>query len=94
MTIIKYRGKNLYLENTPIEKIARKNPTPFYLYSLNQLEKNFSYFKNTFYKTNPLICFAVKSNPNLNVVAPIANATPVNATIDKSKIVMVRRARD
>ena len=68
MTIIKYRGKNLYLENTPIENIARKNPTPFYLYSLNQLEKNFSYFKNTFYKTNPLICFAVKSNPNLNIL--------------------------
>ena len=68
MTIFKYRGKNLYLENASIDKIAKKNPTPFYLYSLKQLEKNFYYFQNTFRKTSPLICFAVKSNPNLTIL--------------------------
>jgi diaminopimelate decarboxylase len=39
MNAIKYRGNNLYLENALVEKIAKKNTTPFYLYSLKQIRK-------------------------------------------------------
>jgi diaminopimelate decarboxylase len=68
MKAIKYRGNNLYLENAPIEKITKKVITPFYLYSLKQIKNNFNYFRNSFKKTNPLICFSVKSNPNLTIL--------------------------
>jgi Diaminopimelate decarboxylase len=68
MKAIKYRGNNLYLENAPIEKITKKVITPFYLYSLKQIKDNFNYFRNSFKQTNPLICFSVKSNPNLTIL--------------------------
>lgn len=68
MNEIKYRNKNLYFENVLIEKIAKKNITPFYLYSLKQLRNNFKYFQNIFFDTKPLICFAVKSNSNLTIL--------------------------
>ena len=73
MNFLKYRDNLLYLENASIEKIAKKNPTPFYLYSFKQLENNFNYFKNTFSATNPTICFAVKSNPNLVFLKKLKN---------------------
>ena len=73
MNFLKYRDNLLYLENASIEKIAKKNVTPFYLYSFKQLEKNFTYFKHTFASTNPTICFAVKSNPNLTFLKKLRN---------------------
>ena len=73
MDAIKYRGNNLYLENALVEKIAKKNTTPFYLYSLKKLENNFNFFHQTFSQTNPLICFAVKSNPNLTILKNLKN---------------------
>lgn len=68
MTATKYRGNSLYLENASVEKIAKKNTTPFYLYSLEQIKNNFNYFSQSFKQTNPVICFAVKSNPNLTIL--------------------------
>ena len=51
-----------------IKNILKKNKTPFYIYSENQIVLNFLKFTNTFKKTNPLICFAAKSNSNLNIL--------------------------
>ena len=48
--------------------ILKKNKTPFYIYSENQITFNFLKFANTFKKTNPLICFAAKSNSNSNIL--------------------------
>tara|TARA_B100001175_G_scaffold165938_1_gene140692 strand:- start:901 stop:2130 length:1230 start_codon:yes stop_codon:yes gene_type:complete len=68
MENLKYVGKNLFIEKSSVASIAKKNRTPFYLYSENQIEKNYANFSNTFKKTNPLICFAVKSNSNLSIL--------------------------
>ena len=68
MNSIKYRNKYLYFDNASVEKIAKNNKTPFYLYSLEQLKNNFGYFRSTFSKNDPLICFAIKSNPNLVIL--------------------------
>ena len=73
MNELKYKKNNLFLENASIEQIAKKNPTPFYLYSFKQLENNFNYFKNIFSATGPTICFAVKSNPNLTFLRKLKN---------------------
>ena len=61
-------GKNLFIEKLSIKNILKKQKTPFYIYSENQIITNFLKFKNTFKKTNPLICFAAKSNSNLNIL--------------------------
>ena len=68
MENLKYVGKNLFIEKSSVASIAKKNKTPFYLYSENQIKENYIKFSNTFRKTNPLICFAVKSNSNLSIL--------------------------
>jgi len=68
MQNLRYVGKNLFIEKLSIKNILIKNKTPFYIYSEKQIAFNFSKFANTFKKTNPLICFAAKSNSNLNIL--------------------------
>ena len=68
MQNLRYVGKNLFVEKLSIKNILKKNKTPFYIYSENQIPFNFLKFANTFKKTNPLICFAAKSNSNSNIL--------------------------
>ena len=68
MQNLRYVGKNLFIEKISIKNILKKNKTPFYIYSESQIAFNFLKFANTFKKTDPLICFAAKSNSNLNIL--------------------------
>ena len=68
MQNLRYVGNNLFIEKLSIKNILKKNKTPFYIYSESQIAFNFFKFANTFKKTNPLICFAAKSNSNLNIL--------------------------
>ncbi len=68
MQNLRYVGNNLFVEKLSIKNILKKNKTPFYIYSESQIALNFLKFANTFRKTDPLICFAAKSNSNLNIL--------------------------
>ena len=68
---MKYLKKKLLFENASIKNIAKKYGTPAYCYSYKQLEENISNFKKSFKSFSPLICFAVKSNTNLNLIKEI-----------------------
>ena len=68
MQNLRYVGNNLFVEKLSIKNILKKNKTPFYIYSENQIAFNFLRFANTFKRTDPLICFAAKSNSNLNIL--------------------------
>ena len=68
MQNLRYVGKNLFIEKLSIKNILKKNKTPFYIYSENQIAINFLKFAKIFKKTNPLICFAAKSNSNLSIL--------------------------
>ena len=68
MQNLRYVGNNLFVEKLSIKNIIKKNKTPFYIYSESQIAFNFLKFANTFKKTDPLICFAAKSNSNLNIL--------------------------
>ncbi len=68
MQNLRYVGKNLFIEKLSIKNILKKNKTPFYIYSESQIAFNFLKFANTFKKTDPLICFAAKSNSNLSIL--------------------------
>ena len=37
---MKYKNKKLYIENLPMEKLAKKYGTPLYCYSLNKIKAN------------------------------------------------------
>ena len=68
MQNLRYVGNNLFVEKLSIKNILKKNKTPFYIYSENQIIYNYTKFKNIFKKTNPLICFAAKSNSNVQIL--------------------------
>ena len=68
---MKYIKKKLKIENISVQAIAKKYSTPSYCYSYNQLKNNINSFKKNFNSFSPLICFAIKSNTNLNLIKEI-----------------------
>ena len=68
---MKYINKKLIIEKVSVESIAKKYGTPSYCYSYARLKKNIINFKKRFKSFKPLICFAIKSNTNLNLIKEI-----------------------
>ncbi len=68
---MKYINKRLTIEKIDIQKIAKMFGTPAYCYSYDKLKSNINFLKNNFKTFSPLICFAVKSNTNINLIREI-----------------------
>ncbi len=68
---MKYIKKKLTIENVNVNFIAKKYGTPTYCYSYVKLKKNIENFKKSFRSLSPLICFAVKSNTNVNLIREV-----------------------
>jgi diaminopimelate decarboxylase len=68
---MKYINKSLTIEKVKVQDIAEKFGTPIYCYSYKKLKENITNFKKNFNSFSPLICFAVKSNTNVNLVREI-----------------------
>ena len=68
---MKYIKKKLAIDNVRLVDIAKKFDTPTYCYSYTKLKKNINSFKKNFKTFSPLICFAVKSNTNVNLIREI-----------------------
>ena len=68
MSFLKYHGSKLFIENSSIINITKKNKTPFYAYSENQIKENYFKLAKSFKNTKPLICFATKANTNLSII--------------------------
>ena len=68
---MKYINKNLTIDKFKVQDIAKKFGSPAYCYSYKQLKININNFKKNFSSFSPLICFAIKSNTNLNLVKEI-----------------------
>ena len=68
---MKYINKKLSIENVKVQNIAKKFGTPAYCYSYNQLKENINNFKRSFKSFSPLMCFAIKSNTNVNLISEI-----------------------
>jgi len=68
---MKYINKSLSIEKVKAQDIAKKFGTPIYCYSYKKLKENISDFKKNFESFSPLICFAIKSNTNVNLIREI-----------------------
>ena len=68
---MKYINKNFLIENVKAKDLANKYGTPVYCYSHKQLKENINNFKKNFRSFSPLICFAVKSNNNINLIKEV-----------------------
>ena len=68
---MKYIKSNFFVEKVNLQKLAKRFDTPLYCYSYKKLKNNINNFKLHFSKLNPLICFAIKSNSNLNIIKEV-----------------------
>jgi len=68
---MKYINKDLMIEKIRVKDIAKKFGTPVYCYSYKRLKENIADFKRNFDSFSPLVCFAIKSNTNVNLVREI-----------------------
>ena len=89
---MKYKNTNFSIEGIKAQEIAKKFGTPIYCYSYKQLKENISNFKNNFAAFSPLICFAVKSNTNLNLIKEIKKLGLGADVVSKGELMLALKA--
>ena len=68
MHFFEYKNRELYCEGLPVEQIAQKVGTPFYLYSYNTLVRHFTVFNQAFEQIPHLVCYSAKANSNIALI--------------------------
>ena len=66
-----FKKNKLFIEKVEGLKIVKKFGTPTYCYSQGKLKDNIKNFQKSFKSIDPLICFSVKSNSNLQILKEI-----------------------
>ena len=89
---MKYIKKKLTIEKVSLEYVAKKYGSPAYCYSYNQLKKNIYDFKKNFKSFSPLICFALKSNTNLNLIREIKKFGLGADVVSKGELILALKA--
>ena len=74
MTPLAYRDRALFLDNVPLADIAAKAGTPCYVYSAQEILKNYRAYDEAFGAQPHLVCYAVKANSNLAILSLLAKA--------------------
>jgi diaminopimelate decarboxylase len=69
-----YRDQSLFCEEVPLSEIASRVGTPCYVYSAGSILEKFRAYREAFGATPHRICYAVKANFNLSVLALLARA--------------------
>ena len=64
----------LYCETIKVSDIAKRVPTPFYLYSHKTLVDHYKKLKIAFSPIRPLICYSVKSNSNIAILRALVRS--------------------
>ncbi|HEX9702953.1 MAG TPA: diaminopimelate decarboxylase [Rhodospirillales bacterium] len=73
MDHFQYQAGELNAEAVPIRRIAEAVGTPFYCYSTATLERHYRVFRDALQDLDATVCFAVKANSNIAVIATLAN---------------------
>src|SRR4030043_687447 len=73
MHFFEYKNHQLHCEGIPIQQIAEKVGTPFYLYSYQTLVRHFTVFDEAFKGIPHLICYSAKANSNLALLRLFVN---------------------
>ena len=89
---MKYINKSLMIENIRVQDIAKKFGTPIYCYSYKKLKENISNFKKNFRSFSPLICFAIKSNTNVNLIREIGRLGLGADVVSMGELMMALKA--
>ena len=63
-----YRKNKLIIDGFNIDYLGKKYKTPIYCYSQKKITENITNLKKKFKKLDPLFCYAVKANANLQIL--------------------------
>ncbi|PIQ82546.1 MAG: diaminopimelate decarboxylase [Candidatus Omnitrophica bacterium CG11_big_fil_rev_8_21_14_0_20_64_10] len=85
------RGQ-LHAEQVPVEKIARKVGTPFYLYSQTAIVNQLTALQSAFAPIRPLICYSVKANGNLAILKTLVRRGAGLDIVSGGELFRARRA--
>jgi diaminopimelate decarboxylase len=69
-----YRAGVLHAEDVNLSDLASAVGTPFYCYSTATLERHYRVFAEAFADSDTLVCYSIKANSNLGVLATLARA--------------------
>ena len=72
------KDDSLYVDDVAVSDIAKKVPTPFYVYSAQKIKDNYKALYNAFLNVMPessipLIAYATKANSNLSIINLLGN---------------------
>ena len=67
------REDRLFAENVDVTALAERIGTPFYCYSTATLRQHYTRLKDAFAQNEVTICYSVKANSNLGVIATLAD---------------------
>lgn len=70
--MIRYRNRQLFVEDLPVQTIADSVGTPVYVYSKRELLSNYDDYRQAFRNIPNLICYALKANSNLTLLKLLA----------------------
>jgi diaminopimelate decarboxylase len=68
----RYRDRVLYCEDVPVRALAEAYGTPLFVYSKATLLHHLRQLQTAFAEANPLVCYSLKTNPNLSLCRVMA----------------------
>lgn len=69
-----FQGGQLHCEDVPLQTIAASTGTPVYVYSAGMIRARYQAYHSAFGASPHRVCYAVKANSNLAVLALLAQA--------------------
>jgi diaminopimelate decarboxylase len=87
-----YRDGTLCAEAVPLDHIARAHGTPCYVYSRAAIERAYAEYAAALAGRDALVCFSVKSNSNLAVLALLARLGAGFDIVSGGELARVRAA--
>jgi diaminopimelate decarboxylase len=81
-----------HIENVSVSDLVNRYGTPLYVYSKSNIEKAFKQYKQAFGNKEHLICYAVKANSNLSVIALLAKLGAGFDIVSRGELLRVLKA--
>ncbi len=87
-----YINNKYVIDRISVENIAKRFNTPVYCYSFKKLKENILSFRRSFKSFSPLICFAIKSNTNINLIREIKKLGLGADVVSKGEMLLALKA--
>lgn len=87
-----YRNGELFIEETPLVRVAESVGTPCYVYSSRAFHDFYRAYERAFASLSPLICYSVKANSNIAVLSLFANLGAGFDVVSGGELLRVEKA--